>query len=353
MTVTGHWFEPNSSTRHDASMVLLGDRYELRVNDELVRQGEGDDFTISDRLGNMPRRLSWADDTSFETTDNKAIDRWLSDSNHSGAQSLRIHQLERSWKWAAAGAVLTVAIGFSAFRWGLPALSTKIAQSLPVSVHESISRQTMTTLDRFIFEQSETSESEQAEIRDRFVSMVAALPANEFSFKLHFRQMNDIPNAMALPGGDVIVTDALLALVEHPDELDSVLLHEMGHVIERHGLQHAVQASAVSVIVALAFGDLSGIGEIGVGVPVFLLQSSYSRHRETEADAFAFARMGELGKDPKYFARIISRLGSVDSEEDRTDDGERRPAYFSSHPHSTERAINAVEASKALGFPQP
>ena len=149
----------------------------------------------------------------------------------------------------------------------------------------------MATLDRFLFKKSEADAADKAEINKRFIDMVAELPANEFSFKLHFRQMKDIPNAMALPGGDVVVTDALLELVENSDELDSILLHEMGHVIERHGLQHAVQASAVSVIVALAFGDLSGIGEIGVGVPVFLLQSSYSRRRETEADTFAFARM--------------------------------------------------------------
>ena len=353
MTLTGYWFEPNSSTRHEASLVFLGDRYELRINGESVRQGVGAEFAVSDRLGNMPRRLSWADDAVFETADNAAIDQWLSDNDHAGSGGQLIHQFERSWKWAAVGSVLTVVIGFSAFRWGLPALSSKIADNLPVAVHEAISQQTMATLDRFILQESETDEVAQAEITARFMDMVGKLPPNEFSFKLHFRQMKDTPNAMALPGGDIIVTDALLELVEHSDELDSVLLHEMGHVIERHGLQHAVQASAVSIIVALAFGDLSGIGEIGVGVPIFLLQSSYSRNREAEADSFAFTRMGELGKDPRHFASVITRLGGSGDKEDSTDDEESGPAYFSSHPHAAERAIKALEASKELGFPQP
>lgn len=353
MTITGHWFEPYSSTRCQASVVFLGNRYELRIDGESVRQGVGADFIVSDRLGNMPRRLSWSDEAVFETADNVAVDQWLRDNDHASGRSLLLHQIEKSWKWAVVGSLLTVAIGFSAFRWGLPVLSTKIAEKLPVSVHEAISTQTMATLDRFILQESETAEVAQAEIRDRFADMVAKLPPHEFSFKLHFRQMKGIPNAMALPGGDVIVTDALLKLVEHSDELDSVLLHEMGHVIERHGLEHAVQTSAVSVIAALAFGDLSGVGEIGVGMPVFLLQSSYSRQRESEADSFALARMGELEKDPRHFASLITRLGGSEGEEDSSDNQERGPAYFSSHPHAAERAKKALQASKELGFPQP
>ncbi|MFK7853778.1 MAG: M48 family metallopeptidase [Granulosicoccus sp.] len=353
MILAGHWFEPDSSTRHDADLVFLGDRYELRIDGKSIRQGNASDFSVSDRLGNLPRRLSWNDDAVFETTNNDAIDAWLDEHGHSGSRGLLIHHLEKSWKWAAVGCVLTVAIVFGAFRWGLPSVSKNIADNVPVSVHESLSKQTLETLDRFILEESEVDIAEQVEIRARFEEMVAALPAHDFSFKLHFRRMKDIPNAMALPGGDVIVTDELLDLVQHPDELDSILLHEMGHVVERHGLQHAVQASAVSVVVALAFGDLSGIGEVGVGLPVFLLQSSYSRHRETEADAFAFARMGELGKDPKYFASVITRLGGSAEEEDSSEDEERAPAYFSSHPHSAERAIKAMKASKELGFPRP
>jgi hypothetical protein len=55
---------------------------------------------------------------------------------------------------------------------------------------------------------------------------------------------------------------AKVDLVRNCLQGDSILLHEMGHVIERHGLEHAVQASAVSVIVALAFGGLSGLAKL-------------------------------------------------------------------------------------------
>ena len=350
MTVTGYWFDADSSTRHAASLLVFGNRYELHINGERLRQGAGDELSVSDRLGNMPRRLHWPDDAVFETTDNASIDQWLTEVGHRSAAGLRIHQFERSWKWAGFGAVLAVLIGFATVRWGLPALSSSVADNLPASVHESISRQTLATLDRLFLDESKVNELEQADIRERFFAMADALPANEFTFKLHFRQMGEVPNAMALPGGDIIVTDALVDLVEHPDELDSVLLHEMGHVLERHGLQHAVRASAVSVVIALAFGDLSGVGEIAVGVPVFLLQSSYSRKLESEADAFAFDQMGKLGKDPRHFADMITRLGS-EVPADQEDDEERGPAYFSSHPHTADRADKARQASRDLGFP--
>ena len=68
-----------------------------------------------------------------------------------------------------------------------------------------------------------------------------------------------------------------------------------------------------------------------MGVPVFLLQSSYTRKSEAEADEFAFSEMAELGKDPKHFADIIIRLSEfgdlrkIRKETEREDtDGIRR-----------------------------
>ena len=136
-----------------------------------------------------------------------------------------------------------------------------------------------------------------------------------------------------------------LSMIEHPDELDSVLLHEIGHVLEFHGMTQVIRASAFSVIVTLAFGDLSAVGEAAVGVPIFIMQNSYSQNAETEADDYAFARMQELGKDPKHFASIILRLSEQKLDEDDT---EEQGSYFSSHPDSRGRARKALEASRLM-----
>jgi len=199
-------------------------------------------------------------------------------------------------------------------------------------------------------------------IRQRFESLVASGPDDGFEFRLHFRQMIGIPNAFALPSGDIIVTDALAQLVENPDELDSIMLHEIGHVMERHGMRQVIEASTLSLVFSLMVGDVGGVAQLAAGIPVFLLQSSYSRDSESEADEFAFARMVELDMDPKHFAAIMRRLeatynemeadkdeGKAGEASDRQEEQlETAPDWYSTHPDSESRARRAMEVSREM-----
>ena len=345
MYMKGFWFAAESSTRNDATLQLVNNQCLLCIGGHDMRSSSLAELDISDRLGDMPRRVIWPDGGTFETRDNETIDAWLADSGHKGARSMVLHRLESSWGWVATALLVTVLVAYLGIRYGVPATSETIARKLPPAVNEAVSTQTLAALDRVLFQDTETSASEQEQVQQQFDELIAALPENDFDFKLHFRRMRGLPNAMALPGGDVVVTDAFLDLVEHPQELDSVLLHEIGHVVEHHGMTQAITASTFSVIASLAFGDLNAMGEVAASVPVFMMQSSYSRNAESEADAYAFARMQQMGKDPKHFADIILRLSDeergVDSEEDDIS------SYFSSHPDSRARARKAREASRA------
>ncbi len=346
MSISGYWFDPDSSTRREASLdIIEGGGYCLYIDAELTDKGQLSSLTVSDRLGDMPRRLTWPDDGLFETRDNDAVDVALSGSAHKGSRSLLIHRLESSWGWVVTALVVTVLFSYVGIRYGLPAASESIARSLPTSFNASVSAQALDALDRFIFEESETDDARQREVQTQFDELLLALPATDVEFTLHFRAMGGIANAMALPGGDVVVTDAFLDLIEHPEELDSVLLHEIGHVLEYHGMTQVIRSSALTVIVALAFGDLSAVGDIAVGVPIFIMQNSYSQVAESEADDFAFARMQEMGKDPKYFADIILRMSEQEYIETEADE---ESSYFSSHPDSQVRARKAFEASDRM-----
>jgi len=362
--VAGHWYAPRSSARHDATLVLDGGAYRLETEEaghgdaaggepvpgdvpsRDAASGDAASLAFSDRLGGTARRVRFPDGALFETTDNAAIDAWLAGVAHGDAGALRVHRLESSWPMIATSLVVTVLLAFAAFRWGLPAASGAISDRLPVAAHESVGRGALATLDRFFLEDSELDEERQATIRARFDELVAAAPDEGFELTLHFRRMGNIPNAFALPGGDVVVTDGLVELVGHPEELDSVLLHEIGHVHERHGMRHAIQASTITLVVSLALGDVGGLGELATAVPVFLLQSSYSRASESEADEYAFARMLETGRDPKHFATIIRRLGEVTPEAGGETDSEPRSDWMSTHPDTERRARRALEVSR-------
>jgi Zn-dependent protease with chaperone function len=350
MKLQGDWYKAESSTRHQATLSLHELSYGLDVNGSLLRQGSANDFTVSDRLGQMPRRLSWPDGAVFETPQNDELDTWLASVKHKGSRTLVLHRLESSWRWAIAGLLITIAVVFSGIRWGIPVASVELAKRIPPTVTEAVSLQTLKALDKAWFSESKISASRQSAVRMQFQTLLAELSVDPSDYELFFRQMNDIPNALALPGGQVIVTDAFLELVEHEDELNSVLLHEIGHVVQRHGLTSVIQASFWSVLLALAVGDAGAMGDLAIGLPIFVLQSSYSRQHETDADSFAFAQMLDNGRDPKHFAAIITRLTDTEFDEEADPDSSEssRQNYFATHPNSVERARQALRASRRL-----
>lgn len=350
--ITGYWFAPLNSERFDARLTLTSDQYQLTVGGQTRLSGQLTELDISDRTGNITRRINFPDDSLFETQDNDGVDEVLANSAHKAGRIGILHHLESSLPWVFVALFVTAGATFSFFKWGLPALSGTIAHSLPVSVHENVAAGSMKLLDKIWFEESQLTEQEQADIQTRFDKLISHLDTEDFTFRLYFRQMRGLPNALALPSGEIIVTDALAKLVDPPEELDAVLMHEIGHVLERHGMQHVIQASTMALVFSLAVGDVSGSGELIAGVPAFLLQSNYSRKSEASADAFAFRELSQQGIDPAHFATIILKLqNSVkpighkksDSEEDRK---KKSKAYLSTHPDSELRAQRAREYSR-------
>jgi len=356
--IEGYWYAPHNSERFEASLIVAAGQFQLLVDGEVRSRGSIQDVDVSDRTGNIARRLNFPDSSLFESQDNNGIDEMLEVSNHKATSIGILHRLESSWQWVIAGVFITAFATFGFFKWGLPAASGYVARSLPVSVHEGVAAGSMQLLDKFWFEESTLSADEQAQIQDRFDRLISHIDQEDFNFRLYFRKMGGLPNAMALPSGEIIVTDALARLVDPPEELDAVLMHEIGHVLERHGMQHVVQASTITLIATLAVGDVSAAGDLAVGVPTFLLQSNYSRASETSADAFAFRELAKQGIDPTHFATIILKLtnaGKVpigkkppgdSGNEEETQDTASKADYVSSHPNSQLRAEKAREYSR-------
>ncbi len=340
----GHWFGGGNSERRNATLRYEDDQYRLIVGQAVERQGPVAELAVSDRVGSIARKLYWPDQSMFETTENDAIDAMLCAAGYAG-QGIGLHRMEQSWRWIIPSLLLSAFCAFAAFRWGLPSAAHSIAYALPISAQEQISEGALSTLDRFFFDPSELPQAQCEQIIARFRELVPAESAHDF--RLRFRHMNDVPNAMALPNGEIIVTDALVELVDAQEELDAVLLHEIAHVTQRHGLQQVIQASTVSVIVSLAIGDISGVGELVAGVPVFLMQSSYSRKHEAAADEHAFQQMRRFDIDTAHFAHIIRKLSSIEPTEDsgRLERTRRVAEYLSSHPDSERRAQRALALS--------
>lgn len=136
------------------------------------------------------------------------------------------------------------------------------------------------------------------------------------------------PNAFALPGGFVFVTQSLVELCgRDPDEIAFVLGHEMGHIIRGHAMNRIIGASAIAVVSRAApiRGVLAGwLRRAGTQV----LESAYSQDLESEADRFGVHLVVAAGYEPRASVQLFRRLARLKTSALQVDLG----GYFSSHP---------------------
>ena len=350
--ITGWLYQADSAARQSAGLSVSGATFSLAVDGKTVATGNVHALAVSDRVGNIPRRITLPDGAVFETADNDAIDSWLQDSSHRAARIGLLHHLESHWQWIALSVIVVVLVGFVTVRWGMPWASHKLAYAMPDKVTEIISAETMEILDRVLFEESCLDEFEQQRLRKHFNQVLLPMQQAGFEYRLHFRRMSDIPNALALPAGDIIITDRLIEIAASQEEIDAVLLHEIGHVVHRHGLQQVLHSSMLTMALIMISGDLSATGNIAIALPVFLLESHYSREHESEADRYAFEQMMTAGIDPAYFGSIMEKM-SADMEDNVADpdkstppdDDETRYEYLSTHPPTPARIERAQQYS--------
>ena len=144
------------------------------------------------------------------------------------------------------------------------------------------------------------------------------------------------PNAFALPGGFVFVTESILELCEgDEDEIAFILAHEMGHIIRGHAMERIISSTLTNVVsrTSIARGAVSAWIK-NVGLRFF--ESAYSQSREFDADGLGGRLIRAAGYDPDGATRLLKRLWKLSSD----DDPLGMSVYFSTHPPFNERIGN-------------
>ena len=311
---------------------------------------------LSDPIGKIPRTLTFENGAQFETNDHKNLNKWLT---AVGRKTHWIHALERNWRFVVASLALLVLVLFALTRWGIPAASESIAARLPDEISAAIGSGTLAALDENLFKPTMLPLSRLESIEAAFN---AALPnenqpppissTHNINYRLEFRSGGMLgANAFALPNGTVVLTDELVLLAENDEEILSVLLHEIGHVDRRHSLRMLLSHSGLALISLAIIGDVSAAGALVLALPSILVESSYSRDLENEADDYALARMRDLGIEPQHFAKLMLRLDNCgayagdemwfqqckDAIEKRPNEDASLIQYLSTHPATAER----------------
>ena len=167
---------------------------------------------------------------------------------------------------------------------------------------------------------------------------LALTAGQDRSYRLRLTVLDhDMVNALALPGGQIIILRGFLEQAESAAELAGVLGHEIGHVEARDPTRLALRAAGSAGILSLIFGDMSGGLVLGLASSQ-VLSASYTRAAEAMADDYAFALMEKTGIGSAGLAAFFDRIDGMDGN---------LPDYLSSHPASEGRALRARQADIA------
>ena len=171
-------------------------------------------------------------------------------------------------------------------------------------------------------------EAQNDQILHEIGSRLTACVANKLR-RFNFETVNGPePNAFALPGGFIYVTESIVELCRYDkNEIACILGHEMAHVIRGHAMNRIISNSAIAAAsrAAPVRGVLSGwLRKVGVQ----FIESAYSKELESEADRLGVRLVAAAGYEPDAFVELFSRLAKLKSPPDGLDLG----SYFSSHP---------------------
>lgn len=338
----GYFYDGRSSERH---LVALS-----RVGSELLLRSEGGErrypvalVRVTAPLGRLRRALLFPDGARCEVDDDAPVEALLGRGNRIGGS---VHRWERSAVGALLALLLTVAAVWGFIQFGIPLLAGQVARQLPPTLEASLGAQTLTMLDGTLLAPSQLPPARQEELRQRFAELCADFPGAA-GYRLELRASAPLgANALALPAGIVVATDAFIALAASADEIDAVLAHEVAHGLQRHALRQLLQGSATGVLIASLTGDLTSITALAASLPTALVDARYSRRFETEADDAAVAWLRRRGLPATVYADILRRLEQAHAQRGGDERQRSFGDLFATHPETAARIARVLAAER-------
>ncbi|EGA71828.1 peptidase [Vibrio sinaloensis DSM 21326] len=328
MRFQGSAFPPGSSVRHSAELEVNGTKTVVLVTNQERLECDSNWIDVSVPVGNLPIRITFPEGWMFVVERSPQVSRWLKQQKKASIiDSVESNAL--AWVFSA-----LICIGFivGSYVYVLPWLSEKTANAVPDSVAIVLGEKVLSSFDEH-WQPSQLSAQTQTQIRDRLDQHLQQLEPLPYSVELVFRSSDMGANAFALPGGKIIVLDDMVKLAANEQQLDSILLHELGHVHHKHMLKKLVHSSLLSVGVSLMTGESSGVIDNLAGVGVFLLTNGHSREAEEQADQYAKQGMLTIYGSSQPMVEMFERFQTQHEFE--------LPQWLSSHPDFEQR-IDAV-----------
>lgn len=231
----------------------------------------------------------------------------------------------------------------AAFFWGVPLLAEVIARNLPTAwereLGDLVSEQigTVFALNRddkrpVLCETNKGKAALDAIMAEFQETLPAALPVR--------LEVWDLPivNALALPGGRIILFRGMIQTAGNVDALAFVLAHEYAHLVRRHPTEIAIQVAGGAAIISMVVGDVGGGIALG-GAAEYLARTGFTRQAEAEADHYALYLMQAGGWNTGPAADLFEKLAANGPNDSKW-------SWLSTHPALLERAGKLREQAK-------
>jgi Zn-dependent protease with chaperone function len=163
-------------------------------------------------------------------------------------------------------------------------------------------------------------------------------PESPYTYRVQIADSDEL-NAVALPGGTIVVTSGLLDAVESENELAFVLGHEIGHFRNRDHIRGLGRGVVLSIFLAALSGSDSGVN-LGSSLSDLTLRG-FSRGQEEDADEFGLSivnsEYGHVANSWRFFERLADKELGV-------------ATYLSTHPSPGDRVTRLIQQAGGNGW---
>lgn len=321
MKINVRYYDGITNQAHDAQLVYHDDQH-LSVYYQNQRQLYAlKDVEYIASVGHILPCLDLPHDARIEFLSHD-IPQWLN-IKHKTLLS-RVQIVEKSWRWLAVSFISVIAVIFSTFKWGIPALAYMISINLPDNTLQTLGNQSQDMIIK------STAPSQLSNERQQQILQLYQQLQHDKKATVLFREGKSIgANALAIPNHTIVITDELVALTQNDQELLGVLAHEQAHLDEKHSLQQILRGLGMSLFYMMITGDTT---DLITNFPIMMMSAQYSQKFELDADKYAVKEMQRLNISPQHLANFLQRL-----DEQHGDNHSSWTNLFASHPVTSER----------------
>lgn len=320
------YFDGQTALAHDVTVAVDGDHLSLQSDDGLIadRIAVSELVPIDDGIGDLPvalaTRMTPGRRIAFPTA--AAARTLIAALPEINSRPKMIGTSTAMLVKVSAAAAVVAGLIYAA----LPIASHGIATLIPQKIERDLGDDVVKSLTS-MWPRCENPYGVAA--LDQLVAPLIDAADTDLELKFHVVK-SPMVNALALPGGHIVIFYPLIERASDPDEISGIVAHEIGHQLRGHPLEGFVQNIGVRTVIAAILGGSTPTAVTDMSSNLYSMR--LSREAEQQADEIANRILRASGIGSVGLRTFFERLAEVEPDLSPTLVG-----YLSSHPPTPER----------------